>query len=80
MWRDTFVRVFRGESRPGVLNVFKAVATGSEHDVDMATGAWKARRRESREARDERERYRESARQLEEKVKRSPGLCWIPGD
>jgi hypothetical protein len=38
MWRDVFVRVFRGESRPGVIAVFKAVTTGTEREVEAATG------------------------------------------
>jgi hypothetical protein len=78
-WRDVFVRAIRGEAEPGVLTVFKAVTTGTEREVEAATGAWVARRRESREAREERAHYEESARRLEDKVRRSPGLCYMPG-
>ena len=80
MWRDVFVRVFRGESRPAVIAVFKAVTTGTEREVEAATGAWKAQRRESQEAREERARYDEAARWLEKRVKRSPAGCWLPSD
>ena len=80
-WRDSFLRAFRGESRsPGVLTVFKAVAVGTEREAEMATSAWKARRREAQEAREDRERYDEAARWLEERVKRSPAACWMPSD
>lgn len=79
-WRDALVRAIRGETKPGVLTVFKATTTGTEHDVDRATGAWKARRRESQEAREERRDYNEAARRLERKVRRSPAGCWMPSD
>jgi hypothetical protein len=81
--RDLAGKVWRsreGPQRPpDLLDVLKAIAVGDdEREVERVAREWASAARSAQEEREDRSRYEQAARALEERVKSGPG--WFPGD